>query len=1169
MNNLGRGKENEKKDKSKILTRETVGIVLLLFAALAFLVVVTDRLIFGGVGHAIRSFLLGVFGFAAYAVLAAWIYGGVVLITGKRLSASRKLTALCVLCFLIFVCLVHTITADVAGIPYGGYGAYLGDCYAAGGNGYFGSTGGGVLLGIVVYPIVKLTTSVGGYIIFSLLLLGTGYLIYRTVKGGNAEKRRARLHREQKERTMVESAASDTSALYDLHYAGGSAETGAPAEVPFAADPAMQAPPAQPAQTERSRRLYAIGDAFDMKTKRELRQETRREEAQQRAEEQPLSPYQQSRQILYPETPASSWMPSYLHPASAGSGQPRKEEPSAPFSSYTSNGIFDSDSYFNRPRGVISGAQYASDNFGSGQQAKQETAAAAPASGQPMPQDPPAAAQPAQAGGVYSELYTDGLDENITYSSVPRKIVTDTTVPQAGQNASSYAAPLSSPPQTERGAAAPQEAPRSFAENVPERGQDEQAPSASFSAERGEETPASYDRFARIEPPQAGGQEEYTRIRPLQGGEPSEPFRRDETDDAAGGALRRGDSADAAERTFRGGESGDAFGRDGMQRYDAPAEAERPPQADAFASRGGQERPSYSGERFGARREEDLVPDEEDADAQLRRGESGAGLRHMEEGLDSAVNLFDDEEPAEPSAVPAAMDEIRRGRGEERSALVPQEEPKRKKHVYARYKAPSLDLLENYMSGIAGDAEEIEQNKNTIVETLSNLHIPCEVVKVTQGPAVTRYDIETPGHIPASRVLSYDRELAMRLRAKDGVNVKTNYENGSISIEVPNKQRATVGLKEIIRSEQFTSAKPGSLMFGLGKDIEGRVILGNVVKMKHMLVAGSTGSGKSVCLNALIISLLYKYSPEELRIILVDPKQVEFNIYERLPHLMIDEIIYEPPKVINALSWCINEMERRYSLFKQKSKTVLVRDIDEYNAHLQPDEERLPKIVFIIDELADLMQTAKKEIEDRIQRLTQKSRAAGIHLVLATQRPSVDVITGVIKNNLLTRIAFKVTAEVDSRTILDETGAEKLLGNGDMLYRTDTMTFPVRVQGAFLNSDEVQRVVEYVKANNEAYFDDSVADYMNNNKGGGGAFGGESDDNVEAVYIEALRHVVDIGQASISMIQRRCSVGYPKAGKIIEWMENMGYISAFDGSKARKVLLSKEEFESKYGEYGD
>ena len=358
-------------------------------------------------------------------------------------------------------------------------------------------------------------------------------------------------------------------------------------------------------------------------------------------------------------------------------------------------------------------------------------------------------------------------------------------------------------------------------------------------------------------------------------------------------------------------------------------------------------------------------------------------------------------------------------------------------------------------------------------------------------------------------------------------------------------------------------------MFGMGKDIEGRAVCGDIYKMKHLLVAGATGSGKSVCLTSLIVSLLYKYSPEQLRLILIDPKQTEFSIYEKLPHLMINEIISEPAKVISVLNWAINEMERRYTLFKERTRQgTMVRDVDGYNASLGKDEEKLPKIVIIMDEVADLMAVAKKDVEDRVQRLTQKSRAAGIHLVLATQRPSTDVITGVIKANLPTRVACKVTQEVDSRTILDSSGAEKLLGRGDMLYKTDTMTFPRRLQGAWLGDDEVSGVVSYVKEHNEAYFDDRVADFINNEHGGGVVGGGEDGDSVEAVYIEALKYVVSIGQASISMIQRRCSVGYPKAGKIIEWMENMGYISTFDGSKARKVLLTQEEFDSKYGDYG-
>ena len=341
--------------------------------------------------------------------------------------------------------------------------------------------------------------------------------------------------------------------------------------------------------------------------------------------------------------------------------------------------------------------------------------------------------------------------------------------------------------------------------------------------------------------------------------------------------------------------------------------------------------------------------------------------------------------------------------------------------------------------------------------------------------------------------------------------------------------------------------------------------------MTHILVAGTTNAGKSVCLNAMLISLICKYSPEDLRLILVDPKRTEFVVFDGLPHLMINEIIGDAQKAIMALNWSIKEMERRYALFEQKTRSgTAVRNVDEYNANRNEDEEKLAKIVFVVDELADLMSVAKKDIEERIQRLTQKARAAGIHLVLATQRPSVDVITGVIKGNLPTRMALRVIQEVDSRTIIDETGAQKLLGNGDMLYRTEGMFNCMRVQGAFLSDKEVEQIVANVKQNNESYYDSEVADYINNpGQVAGAAADGDDDGGSEEVseqYIKALGMVVKIGTASISLIQRKCAVGYNHAGRILEWMEVMGYVTPFDGkAKARTVLLTKEEYESKYG----
>ena len=295
-------------------------------------------------------------------------------------------------------------------------------------------------------------------------------------------------------------------------------------------------------------------------------------------------------------------------------------------------------------------------------------------------------------------------------------------------------------------------------------------------------------------------------------------------------------------------------------------------------------------------------------------------------------------------------------------------------------------------------------------------------------------------------------------------------------------------------------------------------------------------------------------------------------MYNNLPHLMINEIITDASKAVQSLNWAIMEMNRRYSLFSQMSRSgAYVVNLDQYNAHVEKNQ-RLPKIVIIIDELADLMLAAKKEMEDRIQNLTQKARAAGIHLIVATQRPSTDVITGVIKSNLATRIAFYVASDVDSRVILDQSGAQKLLGKGDLLYTMPGVATPIRVQSAFISTEESQKVVNFIKANNEAYYDEEATNFINSRGGyagddssSGGDGSGKDGGSVDPIYIEALRHVIACGSASISMIQRKCSAGYSRAGKIVEWMEEMGYISAFDGAKSRKVLISKEEFESKYG----
>ncbi len=490
--------------------------------------------------------------------------------------------------------------------------------------------------------------------------------------------------------------------------------------------------------------------------------------------------------------------------------------------------------------------------------------------------------------------------------------------------------------------------------------------------------------------------------------------------------------------------------------------------------------------------------------------------------------------------------------------------PPPKPRVIRPYVKPRLDDFDCRDVEPVLNPEEVEETKQNILATLEDFKVSgATIASTTFGPTVTRYNVTIPRNISPQKVVALDQPIAISLRSS-GVNIYPNYEDGVVSIEVPNKDRQFVQLGCMLSGDTFINAKSSSIMFAMGKDAGNRKVYGDISKMIHMLVAGSSGSGKSVFLGSLIISLIYKYSPDELRLILIDPKKTEFVLYNNLPHLMINEIITEAPKAVQSLNWAIGEMNRRYGLFEKMSRAgTYVVNLDQYNAHVEK-LERLPKIVIIIDELADLMLAAKKDIEDKIQNLTQKARAAGIHLVVATQRPSTDVITGVIKSNLPTRIAFAVATDVDSRVILDQSGAQKLLGKGDFLYTMQGINTPVRVQSAFISAEDSQRIVNFIKSNNEAYYDETATAYINNARSGGGGDSFGDGDEVEPVYIEALRYVILSNSASISLIQRKCSIGYNKAGKIVEWMEEMGYISSFEGAKARKVLITKEEFESKY-----
>ncbi|MBO7345686.1 MAG: hypothetical protein J6U92_07110 [Clostridia bacterium] len=509
---------------------------------------------------------------------------------------------------------------------------------------------------------------------------------------------------------------------------------------------------------------------------------------------------------------------------------------------------------------------------------------------------------------------------------------------------------------------------------------------------------------------------------------------------------------------------------------------------------------------------------------------------------------------------------------QEQPAPEPEKPKKPAPPINRKYFRPPLDLLETYTPPVNVEQENHEERMEIIKSTLEQFHINAIPQSYVQGPSITRYEIMMPAGITVKKVLQYDDDLRMRLSSREGVRIEAPIPGKNlVGIEVANKVKVSVGLKEVLEGAKD---KKGSLIFAIGKDLVGNSITDDLAKGPHYLVAGSTGSGKSVCLNLMLISMIMRYSPEDLRLILVDPKGVEFRPYEHIPHLMIDEIITEPKKALAVLQWCYDEMERRYKEFQSQEGVV---DIDSYNEVVASDTvAKMPRIVVVVDELSNLMETCKKEMDARILALAQKARAAGIHLVLATQRPSVDVITGTIKANLPSRIALKLMSFADSNTIISEGGAEKLLGNGDMLYRNSGMNECERYQGAYISRREVNNIVKYIKENNQAYFDDELQEYLDREtrpKQEETAISGGDDEGdaneINEFFLKALWLAVNTQTVSISQLQRRFQIGYSRAGGLVDKMERMGFVSANEGSKARKVLLSREEFENRFGAMPD
>ncbi len=1049
---MDKKKNNDK--RSYILTRETLGITILLFCFMLTVMLLTNRAIFMGFGAAICTFMYGTFGYASYFIVALLAYLGEWLAFEKKLRVNMRCFLLSAATVIMLFLLFHAVTT--AKYSMTSYGGYLSQCYYNAAKGYSGYSFGGVISGLIVYPVAKVTTFVGAYVILSLFTLALAVLSFLSIRSLVLGKLVVRAHSKPGKKT---------------------AESGETEEQPEV-------------KNHTADNLYSVNENHEIVSKVKQAEAPKARKTASGVEEKKnddrFSRENLGRKILFQN------------------GEFAAE-------SYRRNMIYNEDSYFNHP--VQSDDDYLK-SFSSNPAAPTGTQNATPSNESTYTSDYSSEVEGSgESDTTPSYLYGDEPVQNLGDRPLYEE------KPNVNDDYSSYTVDQNSAIDYEDD------------EPKPEVRADYSEPLVSHSE------PDPYDLRSDDEPV-------------FKSEQPEQHF--DEVDETPAPEPVKPEPAEPVK----------------------PAETPRERSSslfDLFSS----SNPRLSNERR-------IEPD---VSALQSKGRERS-RENLFDDADGGDNLFSDQKPlvdrgresAEIKPVeraevtPPVREQVRK---EPAPAPKPVEEEK-PKHVWKKYVRPSLELLDDYPENTNVNTAEIEESKQIIVDTLADYRIDSRIANVVVGPAITRYDVIIEDRTNIKNALKYREAIAMALM-KENVNAYLNYSKGAISIEVPNSSRCVVGLKSMLASSTFLNSKPNSLTFTLGKNVEGQVVCPDITKMPHLLVAGTTGSGKSICLSTLIISLLYKYGPEELRFILVDPKQVEFISYDKLPHLMINEIIYDVDKAIKALNWAIKEMERRYQLFKEMTeKGIATKNLTEYNAHLPEGEEKLPKIVVILDEFGDLMLQAKKDIESRIIRLVQKSRACGIHLILATQRPSVDCITGLIKSNLPTRIGFKVNSFDDARCIFDIGGAEKLLGKGDLYFRSAENPDLARIQGCFIDTHEVQKVTDFVKQNNETYFDQSVSDFINTveeeateSEAGGGEMGAGDASKVDDTFIKALKFCVTSNQASVSMIQRRFPIGYMKACKIIDWMENMNYITQSEGSKPRKVLLSREEFIQRYGDVDD
>ncbi len=1011
MSNANRPNEKNKSNSSMVFTKETLGVVLVLFATLMLVCLISGAGIFSAPGQYVKGFLLGVFGYFAYVVVVFLFGYGALLVVDKKIPLPNRVKRLVALGLVLAALLTHVITMSGEALPFG---AYLAKSWDMGWNQTTASSGGGVLVALVAYPLTLLLTEVGAYVVLGVLLALIIYGVVITLKKSPKAK-------ERKENKFNSSYAGEQPVQQ--------IENKEPVEVkeyPVYPVASVDAPAPKPVQ-----RLFVSNPRdFAVKSNREL----------------------------------------------------KKDDGTEIKLGFSNGGL----------------------NVGTAEQ-------------------------------PYSKTFSEDLKKKIDYIKMPSVIDVEKTIAtDYGAKPKSIMRDESSNNSTSVSDYIPQreetkeiEQPQNQA-SIP---MFEHEVVQSDSAEAHAENFA--DRYAEIEDVVAQPtpvQQENEIFRPLDRTEEVEPQIEITVQPTA-----------TEEQEIALLEEVEELSQDLQP---------EPPQSNLISRR---PRGIFFGEEDKEEKPQPITPPEIKPSF-TSRAQADGNLGGRSRALDFASYKAQTEEP--------------------------KEEPKKEKVVppiNRPYKRPPLDLLQTY-SQTADQSEENHEEKQQIIKrTLGEFNINAEPQGYVQGPSITRYEIMMPAGVSVKKVLAFDDDLKMRLESKNGVRIEAPIPGKNlVGIEVANKHKVTVGLRQVLEGMASKKIKPSALEFAIGKNIVGEAISDDLAKGPHFLVAGATGSGKSVCLNAMIVSLIMRYSPEDLRLILIDPKRVGFRCYEHLPHLMIDEIITEPKKALAVLQWAYNEMENRYATFE--NSPGYVSDIQAYNENVaSATVPKMPRIVVIVDELADLMETCKKDMESKIRALAQKSRAAGIHLVLATQRPSVDIITGTIKANLPSRIALKVMNFQDSQTILSEGGAEKLLGNGDMLYKNPGMEDYARYQGAWISDAEINNVVSYIIENNKAYFDDDLQEYLEKEtkpKQEDGYSdmddGGMKDPNeIDDFFLRALWLAVTSQSVSISQLQRRFSIGYARAGSLVDKMERMGFVSGNEGSKARRVLLSRDDFEARFGPMSD